>query len=64
MVCWKVGLLDDRWMDEWVVGWMGERVEGRKNGFIKGLMADGWRERLTDSSVIIFSNNLTILFPL
>jgi hypothetical protein len=45
-------------------GWMGEWVDGRKNGFIKGWITDGWRERLTDSPVIIFSNDLTILFPL
>jgi hypothetical protein len=46
-------------MDEWKEG----RMDGRKNGFIKGCKAKGWRLRGTDRSVM-FSNNLIIFFPL
>ena len=40
-------------------GWM----DGRKNGFLRGWISDGWRERLT-ASTVIFSNNFLIIFPL
>jgi hypothetical protein len=38
-------------------------LNGRKNDFIKGLIANGWKERTTDRLVIIFGNNLLIFFP-
>ena len=38
-------------------------MAGRKNDFIKGWIAKGWRDRATDRSVM-FGNNLIIFFPL
>ena len=39
-------------------------MDGRKNDFIKGWIANGWKERATDRSVIIFDNNVIIFFLL
>ena len=68
---WLDGWMDgwmDGLMDDWMHGWMDRqtdeykdggkegRMVGRKNGFIKGWIAKGWRERATDRSVM-FGNN-------
>jgi hypothetical protein len=64
-------------MDEWIGGWMDRQIDiqktdrrtngwmdGRKNGVITGWIVDGWRKRTTDGPVIIFRNNLIIIFLL
>ena len=44
-------------------GWKEGRMDGRKNGFIKGWIEKGSKKRATDRSVM-FGNNLIIFFPL